>query len=119
MHELSIASSLIETLLEFAANRGISKIVEVRVGIGEWSCIEPDQLRFCIESIKGHGNPVIEELSAKIETIPAIVRCVHCTYEGIPGVWEGVPSLKCPICGDAAEAVAGHECEIKGLKFSV
>lgn len=55
--------------------------------------------------------------------MPAAVRCPHCAYEGSPKYWEGalsaalVPTLQCPECGRAAEAVAGHDCAIKSIKY--
>ena len=35
MHEFSIASGLVETVLAFAEARGIRRIVEVRMTVGE------------------------------------------------------------------------------------
>ena len=51
MHEFSIASGLVEKLLDFAEKNPDKKIVEVRVAIGEFTLIEEEQLRFCYESI--------------------------------------------------------------------
>ena len=51
MHEFSIASGLVEKLLDFAEKNPDKKIVEVRVAIGEFTQIEEEQLRFCYESI--------------------------------------------------------------------
>jgi hydrogenase nickel incorporation protein HypA/HybF len=115
MHELSIACSIVEKLVEFAQAHGNPRIVHVQIAVGEWSCIEPEQLRFCLESIQGHD--ALKELTASIETVPAMVRCAHCGYEGPPSSWEGNPSLRCPKCGGVTEMVAGHECEIQKVKF--
>jgi len=51
MHELSIASGLVEKLLEFSAQNPDCAILEVRLDLGELSHIDPEQLRFCYESI--------------------------------------------------------------------
>ena len=51
MHEFSIASGLVEKLLDFAEKNPDKKIVEVRVAIGEFTQIEEEQLSFCYESI--------------------------------------------------------------------
>ena len=47
MHELSIASGLVEKLLDFSEKNPDKKIVEVRLAVGELSHIEEEQLRFC------------------------------------------------------------------------
>ena len=44
MHEFSIASGLVEKLLDFAEKNPDKKIVEVRVAIGEFTQIEEEQL---------------------------------------------------------------------------
>jgi Zn finger protein HypA/HybF involved in hydrogenase expression len=51
MHEFSIASGLVEKLLDFVEKNPDKKIVEVRIAIGEFTQIEEEQLRFCYESI--------------------------------------------------------------------
>ena len=52
MHELSIASAIADQSLEFAESfNPPKKILGVRVLIGELSCIEPEQLKFCYDAI--------------------------------------------------------------------
>jgi Zn finger protein HypA/HybF involved in hydrogenase expression len=47
MHELSIASSIVESVLEFAAKNEIKKVLEVTLVIGELMAVDAEQLRFC------------------------------------------------------------------------
>jgi hydrogenase nickel incorporation protein HypA/HybF len=121
MHEFSIASSIAETVLEFAEEHAVSKIVEVRLSIGELTCVEHEQLRFCFHAIT--KDSALEESALEIETVPAVVNCPHCAYEGPPKYWDGAlaagpcPTMECPSCGQAAEAVAGHDCAIKSIKY--
>jgi hydrogenase nickel incorporation protein HypA/HybF len=121
MHEFSIASSIAETVLEFAESRAVSKIVEVRLTIGELTCVEHEQLRFCFHAIT--NDSALEGASLEIETRPAVVRCPACDYEGPPKYWEDAleagrcPTMECPVCGRATEAVAGHDCAIKSIKY--
>ncbi|HEX4086800.1 MAG TPA: hydrogenase maturation nickel metallochaperone HypA [Chthoniobacteraceae bacterium] len=122
MHEFSIASSIVENVLELAERERAVKVLEVRLVIGEFTQIEGDQLRFCFESIV-HGTP-LEGAALEIETSDAGVRCPHCGYAGPPKYWDGalssalVPTLQCPECGKAAEPAEGHECAIKAVKFT-
>jgi hydrogenase nickel incorporation protein HypA/HybF len=122
MHEFSIAAALVESLENFAANQHASRILEVRLTIGEFTHIEHEQLRFCFQSIT--RGTVLDEATLEIETSDAAVRCPHCGYAGPPKYWEGalsaalVPTLQCPTCGKAAEPAEGHECAIKTVKFT-
>ena len=86
MHELSIASGLIEKLLEFSEQNSERAILEVRLEIGELSHIDAEQLRFCYESIA--KETALEGSILTISTVPAVVSCPHCTYRGRPDYWD-------------------------------
>ena len=122
MHEFSIASGLVEKLLDFAEKNPDKKIVEVRVAIGEFTQIEEEQLSFCYESIITEMPLAGSRLV--IEPILGKVRCPHCEYGGPPKYWEGVltgqlvPTLQCPSCGKAAEATEGEDCAIRSVRFT-
>jgi len=122
MHEFSIAAAIVESVQAFAEKQQASRIIEVRLTIGEFTHLEHDQLRFCFESIT--RATVLEGSTLEIETTDAAVRCPHCGYAGPPKYWEDalsvalVPTLQCPTCGKAAESAEGHECAIKTVKFA-
>lgn len=120
MHELSIASGLVEKLLEFAAKNPDKKIIEVRLAVGELSHIEEEQFRFCYGAIT--AETPLEGSALEIEKIDAMVICSHCSYRGRPKYWDGalsgipVATLECPSCGKVTEATDGKECAIKSLR---
>ncbi|MEP6810992.1 MAG: hydrogenase maturation nickel metallochaperone HypA [Chthoniobacterales bacterium] len=122
MHELSIASGLVEKVLDFAEKNPDKKILEVRLAVGELSHIEHEQLRFCYGAIT--TETPLEGSVLQIETVKALVRCPHCSYRGRPKYWDGalsgipVATLECPSCGRAAEATDGQECAIRSLRFT-
>jgi hydrogenase nickel incorporation protein HypA/HybF len=122
MHEFSIAASLVEKLSEFTRDNPGRTIHEVRLGIGELSHIEHEQLRFCYESIT--TDTPLAGSKLRIEKIEAIVECPHCDYRGRPKYWEhilaGAPvvTFQCPKCGHTVDETQGKECEIKSIKFS-
>jgi hydrogenase nickel incorporation protein HypA/HybF len=122
MHELSIVSGLVESVLDFVAAHQITKVFDVRLAVGELTRLEPEQLRFCYSAMT--EQTAIAGSNLEIEGVPAEVRCPHCSYQGPPKYWEEalsagpVATLQCPCCGKATEAIRGHECEIKTIKYA-
>ena len=122
MHELSIASAIVERVLEFAEADPRKKILGVRLLVGELSCIEPEQLRFCYSAVT--KETLLEDSTLEIERVEVEVSCPHCSYRGRPKFWEDalsevvVATLQCPSCGKAAEAVQGHECTIRTIRYA-
>jgi hydrogenase nickel incorporation protein HypA/HybF len=120
MHEFSIATGIVESVLEFAEAHPGASILKVRVIIGELTCVEREQLCFCYSSIT--KSTALDGSELEIEPMAAKVRCSHCAYAGPPKYWEGalagmaIATLQCPRCGNAAEATCGHECEIKSVQ---
>jgi hydrogenase nickel incorporation protein HypA/HybF len=121
MHEFSIASGLVEKLLEFSAQYPDRAVLEVRLELGELSHIDPEQLRFCYESIA--KETPLDGSILTIERMPALVNCPHCEYHGRPDYWDDalaiapVITMRCPHCGKAVEADQGHECAIKSVRL--
>ncbi len=121
MHELSMVSTLVESVLEFVDTHQVRKVLNVKLSVGELTCVEAEQMRFCYTALT--GQTPIEGSVLEIETVPAVVKCPHCFYQGPPKYWEdalfvaSVPTLQCPECGKAAEAIQGHDCAIKSIKY--
>lgn len=121
MHEFSVACSLLEKLLQFAAENPDKKIVEVCLEIGELSHIEQEQLRFSYQSIV--TETPLENSTLHFENLEAAVACSHCHYHGKPKYWSDalsempVATLQCPRCGKVVSAIEGQECAIKSVKF--
>lgn len=120
MHEFSIATQILESVLEFAQERQAMEVLKVRLEIGELMAVEAEQLQFCYDSIK--QGTALENSSLEILFVSAVVRCPHCSYEGPPKYWDGaragasVATLQCPRCSQAAKAIAGHDCAIKSIQ---
>ncbi|MBV9488759.1 MAG: hydrogenase maturation nickel metallochaperone HypA [Verrucomicrobia bacterium] len=121
MHELSIASSIVESVMKFVELHQATKVLAVRLAVGELTCIEAAQLRFCYTAIT--EQTPLEASTLDIDRIEASVNCPHCSYRGSPKYWDDalpgtlVPTLQCPRCGKAAEPTQGHECSIRSIRY--
>jgi hydrogenase nickel incorporation protein HypA/HybF len=121
MHELSIASAVVESVLEFLDAHEAKKVLRVRLAVGELSYVEAEQLRFCYTAIT--QETAMENSTLDIETVAAVVACPHCSYRGRPKYWEDalsaapIPTLECPECRAAVEPVEGNDCAIRTIQF--
>jgi hydrogenase nickel incorporation protein HypA/HybF len=121
MHELSIASSMVDSVMEFVETPPPKKVVKILLQIGELTCVEPEQLKFSYMAIT--RETVLEESELEIEETEALVACSHCGYAGKPKYWDDaladtrIATLQGPQCGRAAEATQGHECTIKTIRY--
>ncbi len=121
MHELSIASGIVDNVLAFAEEQPFAQVLTVRVAVGELTRLEGEQLQFSYAAIT--KETALEGSTLEIERVEAAVQCAHCGYGGRPKYWEdalafaSVPTLQCPDCGQAAEATQGHDCVIKTIRF--
>src|SRR5262245_47595815 len=122
MHELSIAATIMESVLNFVETHQIDRVLKVRLAIGELTCLQSEQLRFCYESVT--RETAIQGSKLEIEKVPAMLKCPGCGYAGPPKYWMEaltdlpVATLQCPTCGRAAEAEQGHECAIKSIQYA-
>jgi len=121
MHELSIASAVVDSVLEFLDAHEAKKVLTVRLAVGELSHVEAEQLRFCYEAIT--QETVMENSTLEIESVAAVVECPRCSYRGSPKYWEDalsaapIPTFECPNCRGAVEPVEGNDCVIKTIQF--
>jgi hydrogenase nickel incorporation protein HypA/HybF len=121
MHELSVASSIAQSVMDFARKYNACEVLEVKLSIGEMSCLGADQLKFCYGAVC--KETLLEGSTLEIEKTKAVVSCQHCQYKGAPKMWDEayrfvqVPTLQCPECGRSAEVVEGKECTIKNIKY--
>ncbi len=119
MHELSISSAILDTVLRHAEGRPVSGI-ELRVG--RLRQVVPDSLEFYLE-IVSRDTPA-EGAELELELIDALMRCSSCSHEWDPAPSPAeeesqimlLPQFRCPVCAEAgAEVVAGEELEVESI----
>lgn len=123
MHEVSIVSQLIETVLAEVKKRGGKKILEVEVEVGELSFLNVEQMRFAYSVLS--AGTLLEGSNLTIKVVSAHVKCQSCGFEGNPSYQDdpsyhiSKPIFLCPVCGNPLKVIEGIGCTIKRIKFQV
>ena len=95
MHELSIATALIEQLEAVAQDNGLEKIDEVHLQVGYLRQVVPEFMQTAfVEAAKG---AVAQEAKLIIQEIVALVQCRQCQYQFKPKLND----FLCPKCDEA------------------
>jgi hydrogenase nickel incorporation protein HypA/HybF len=117
MHELSIVSSIVETVTETLAalpdsSRG-ARVLEVRLRVGALASVVPESLEFCY-GIASEGTP-LEGSRLVVNVLPVVMHCAACSEDV---ELEGVQSFRCPKCGEpSSDMRQGRELEIESIEI--
>jgi hydrogenase nickel incorporation protein HypA/HybF len=115
MHELSIAISMIDQILEESNNRGGLDVEAVHLRLGTFSGVDKDALSFAWE-LACEGSPLAGSRLV-IETIPLVIYCESCGKNRNP---PSVYQLSCPECGSPGQKiVTGREIQVASLEVAV
>jgi hydrogenase nickel incorporation protein HypA/HybF len=112
VHELSIATAILESVEKEAAQRQGSRMLTVGLRIGELSGIDSDSLTFGWEAIT--RGTCHEELKLKIKSIAWLNCCEKCQH-----TFQVVDyQTRCPACGNVqTDLVSGDELEITYIEI--
>ena len=79
MHEMSITQNILEDVEQNLTNVQYSKIIDIKIKIGELTALDPSSLQFCYEALskgtKFEGVPLV------IDEIPLTGHCNSCKNE--------------------------------------
>ena len=109
MHELSLSSAIVNTVVKHAQGRQVS-VVTLRVGALRQ--VVPDTLDFYFGFVA--EGTVCEGARLDQELVPARLRCARCESE-----WElDLPVFMCPACGSSGriEVASGEEFEVESIQ---
>ena len=73
MHELSIATSLVETAVRSAESNGAQRVVGLDVRLGSLSGVEPEALSFCFPIAA--RETLCEGAELRLRIVPASGTC--------------------------------------------
>jgi hydrogenase nickel incorporation protein HypA/HybF len=113
MHEISIASSIVETVLREIARKQLPPVQTIAVRIGALSCVDPEALRFGFDSII--PDTPLAKTKLDIEFVPVQGKCRACGREF--AVEDFV--FACPLCQSGQiEVTRGEELDIAYLEVA-
>jgi hydrogenase nickel incorporation protein HypA/HybF len=113
MHELSLITSVVETVTESLAAYPGARVEAVRLRVGALAAVIPETLEFCY-GIATEGTP-LEGSKLVIDVLPVVVHCEPC---GLDSELEGIQSFRCPKCGEpCSELRQGRELEIDSIEI--
>lgn len=111
MHEMSIAQSLLDIVLEEAGRHGVEKVRVIRLQVGDLAAVVPESLSFCFDLLS--EGTVAAGSEIQIERVPVVARCPECDVR-----FEVESNIfLCPRCnGPALELVSGRELSILNIE---
>jgi hydrogenase nickel incorporation protein HypA/HybF len=112
LHEIGIATSILETVDAEARRRPGEKITAVGLRIGELSSVDRDALAFAFEALT--RETPWENLKVEIEWCLRRQKCLGCGEEfSVDGF-----DLACPKCGEnRSTCIGGTELDIAYLEL--
>ena len=113
MHELSIAQSIVESVMTRMSDYPERRVVSVRLRIGDANAIEGDSLAFSFEMLTAQ-EPVLTGAMLRIERVPHRARCRHCEQD-FPVV---AFVAQCPLCAEwSSDIVSGTEFSLLAMEL--
>ncbi len=114
MHELSIAVSMVERIVEECESRGGLQVEAVHLRLGVLAGVDKDALAFSYE-IACEGT-FLAGTRLVIETVPLWIYCETCKTERAP---ESIHEIDCPQCHTPAQKILrGRELEVAALEIA-
>lgn len=110
MHELSVAESMMDLVLENARENEAARVTKVTIVVGNLAGIVTDSLRFCFDAIK--KDTMAEGAELLIEEVVATARCPECEKDFTVGQYD----FACPRCQGVIIPSGGKELYLKNLE---
>jgi hydrogenase nickel incorporation protein HypA/HybF len=113
MHELSLVTSIVETVTDSLAAYPGARVIEVRLRVGALASVIPESLEFCW-GIVSEATP-LEGSKLVVNMLPVVMHCAACDADV---TLDGVQSFRCPKCGElCADMRQGRELEIDSIEI--
>jgi hydrogenase nickel incorporation protein HypA/HybF len=110
MHEMSIATALVDQVCDQAASLGATHIAEINLRMGVLRGIARS-LHFCFPSASRHT--LCEGARLNIDEVPLTVLCSHCDAIKKPAA---LYNFRCPDCGrPTPKVLTGREMQLVSI----
>lgn len=108
MHEMALAEEVLRIVRREAARHGLSRVTDITLEIGAWSCVVPAALECALEAALADSLAAGARLA--LETLPGRLRCGACGAHYAPeDRYE-----PCPACGRfGPEVLAGEDMIVR------
>lgn len=122
MHEVSIAQSIVRTVLNEAKKQKATHVESVEIEIGELTFLGIDQLEFWVKT--AFEKTIAEKTDLIFKQIKGKLRCKDCGYKGNlkikedPAFHMNLPMFSCPNCQSSRiQVTQGKEALIRRIKI--
>jgi len=121
MHDLSISQAIARTVLKEARDQKAKEILSIEIEIGEFTFLNPEQVRFWLKEI--FKESIAKEAKVHIKKVYSQIRCQDCHWRGRMNVKDDplyhtyffIP--KCPKCGSSSLKIEkGRECRVRKIR---
>lgn len=113
MHELSIVSSIVDSVTEALASYPGARVKEVRLRVGALASVVEDSLQFCY-GIATEDTPLAGS-ALVVRILPVVAHCGSCNADV---ELESLQSFRCPRCGEpVSDLRQGRELEIESIEI--
>lgn len=110
MHEMAIAASVVEHVLEVAQQNGAARVSAVELEVGVLQLIVPEALQLAFEAAS--QGTLAQHAELKITETPAAAECRRCRTRFEPAIDDYL----CPGCGEAdVRLLAGNDILLKSV----
>jgi hydrogenase nickel incorporation protein HypA/HybF len=113
MHELSIISSILDIIEEYAEEHRFSSVKYLKLSFGRLSCIEPLTFAFIFE-IQSSGTKA-EGALLEFDIKPIVIQCFPCEKDFEMETYAAT----CPQCNGSEVILAGGTEHIQLLEIDV
>jgi hydrogenase nickel incorporation protein HypA/HybF len=113
MHELSIVSSIVDSVTESLEAYPGAKVKEVRLRVGALASVVEDSLQFCYGIAT--ERTALEGSTLVVRILPVVMHCNPCNAEV---EITSLQSFRCPKCdGPVGDLRQGRELEIESIEI--
>ena len=112
MHEIGIVNGILKTEIDTAREAGASRVVSVKLRIGDMCEVVPESLDFAWEVFR-EDDPLTGESELEVEDVHPRSRCLACGHEFDHDRFH----QRCPACGSPqTRLLQGRELDIVSME---